>query len=95
VRIISERPIKEFRKKFSDSEASLLAWVRIVRAAEWSSFADVRATFANADQIRERVVFNIARNRYRLIAFIHYRAGVVYVKAILTHTEYDKGDWKE
>jgi mRNA-degrading endonuclease HigB of HigAB toxin-antitoxin module len=28
-----------------------------------------------------------------LIAYVHYRRQIVYIKYVLTHAEYDKGDW--
>ena len=37
---------------------------------------------------------DIGGNKYRLIAFVHYRRKVVYIKRILTHKDYDKGTWK-
>jgi len=39
-------------------------------------------------------VFNIGGNKYRLIARIDYRGQQVFILYILTHKEYDKGDWK-
>ena len=39
-----------------------------------------------------RVVFNIAGNKYRLIVKFHYNTGKGYVRFIGTHTEYDKID---
>lgn len=32
--------------------------------------------------------------KLRLIAAIHFNAGRVFVRAVLTHRKYDKGDWK-
>jgi len=40
-------------------------------------------------------VFNIGGNKARLIAAIHYNRGKVYIRAVLTHAEYDKNKWKE
>ncbi len=40
------------------------------------------------------IVFNIGGNKYRLIASIHFNRGKVYIRRVLTHSEYDKGDWK-
>jgi mRNA-degrading endonuclease HigB of HigAB toxin-antitoxin module len=34
-------------------------------------------------------------NKVRLIAAIHYNRKRIYVRAVLTHDEYDKGKWKE
>lgn len=45
--------------------------------------------------VMRRFLFLGLRNRYRLIAFIAFRSGIVYVKEILSHKEYDKGQWKQ
>ena len=39
-------------------------------------------------------VFDIGGSKYRLITFVDYRRQIVYIKHILTHKQYDKGDWK-
>jgi mRNA interferase HigB len=44
---------------------------------------------------RPVVVFNIGGNAYRLVAAIHYNKQVVYVLRIMTHAEYDRGEWKK
>lgn len=95
MRIVSERAIRDFCKKHSEAEASLLNWRRVVRGASWNSFADVKSAVSSADVVGEKVVFDIAQNRYRLIAFISYRRQALYIKAILSHREYDKGAWKK
>ncbi len=92
---MSEKALREFGNKHSDAVASLAAWKRIVRRADWKSGADVKLTFPNADLVGEKTVFNIAQNRYRLIAFVSFRYRSIFVKAILTHKEYDKGEWKK
>jgi mRNA interferase HigB len=94
LRIVSEKALREFARRHSDSTESLEGWKRVVRNSAWKSFVDVRATFSSADSVGEKTVFDIAFNRYRLIAYIHFRRQIVFVKAILTHRQYDKGDWK-
>ncbi len=76
------------------------AWYRTVSGAEWSSIADVRATYPHADGVetgrRETLtVFNVAGNKYRLIARIRYDYRLVNVRFVLTHAAYTKGKWKE
>jgi mRNA interferase HigB len=39
-------------------------------------------------------VFNIGGNKARLIAALHYNRRKVYIRAVLTHAEYDTGKWK-
>ncbi|PYV32278.1 MAG: hypothetical protein DMG22_13905 [Acidobacteria bacterium] len=61
------------------------------------NFAEVRHVFKDADAVEEYVIFNIRRNRYRLVTIIHYSRlrderlteGHVYVRSFLTHKEYD------
>jgi mRNA interferase HigB len=95
VRIVSEKALREFAAKHSDASAALAIWKTIVRRADWKSSADVKATFSDSDRVGETTVFNIALNRYRLIAFIGFRGRKVFIKAILTHKEYEKGEWKK
>ncbi len=93
VRIVSEKALRNFVSKHSDAAASLAGWRTIVRRADRKNGVDVTATFSNSDQVGEKTIFNIAQNRYRLIAFISFRARKVFIKAILTHKEYEKGDF--
>jgi mRNA interferase HigB len=73
----------------------LRAWYQAVRQDEWRNFADVRSRFPHADLVGALTVFNIGGNKYRLIAAIHYNRGKVYVRHVLTHAAYSRGDWKE
>ena len=95
MRIVSERAIREFCEKHSEAAASLSHWRRIVRGAVWKSFVDMKTSLSSADSVGDKVVFDIAQNRYRLIAFISYHRQALYIKAILSHKEYDKGTWKK
>ena len=95
MRIISERRIHEFGGKYSDATASLANWKRAIRAAGWKNHAEVKAQFHDSDLVGEKTVFNIAKNRYRLIVFINLHAQIVYIKEILAHRDYDKGASKQ
>lgn len=92
--IISIRRLREFWQKHNQAEAALRAWYTRVQAAQWQNFAEVRADFASADQVKRLTVFNIAGNNYRLIARMEYAQQKVYVRAVLTHAEYNREGWK-
>jgi mRNA interferase HigB len=66
-----------------------------MKQAEFGSFAELRAVFPSVDQVGKLTVFNIGGNRVRLIAAIHYNRLKVYIRAVLTHEEYDGNRWKE
>ena len=100
MRIIKTSMLKAFWEAHPQAKASLMTWLRQVKVAEWRTFADVRKTLPSADAVkvasgRQVVVFNIAHNRYRLIAAVHYNTQIVYTMMILTHSEYDRGTWKD
>lgn len=72
-------------------KAALEAWFHEVRQAEWKEPADVKAYYGNASIVgADRVVFNIKGNDYRLVTAIDYRRGIVFIKWLGSHTDYDK-----
>ena len=93
MRIIALSTLKAFwegRPAHGDAREPGLAWYRHALRADWASPADVKADFGNASILRDgRVVFNIAGNKYRLVAWINYPYRVVYVRFIGTHAQYD------
>lgn len=71
----------------------MLRWYHMAKRASWANLADVRGDFPHADSVEGFTVFNIA-GKYRLITTIKYRWGIIYVREILTHVEYEKDAWK-
>jgi mRNA interferase HigB len=93
--IITRKRLNEFGARHPDARPSLEQWYRLMKSGSYASFVDLRATFPSADQVGRLTVFNIGGNRVRLIAAIHYNRQRVYIRAVLTHAEYDEGRWKE
>ncbi|MBH2010872.1 MAG: type II toxin-antitoxin system HigB family toxin [Xanthomonadaceae bacterium] len=76
-----------------DAEEALKAWYEVAKLANWTNPGEVKAQFGNASIVgKNRVVFNIAGNKYRLIVAFAYRMGWGYVKFVGTHAEYDAID---
>jgi mRNA interferase HigB len=57
--------------------------------------AEVRNSWRNPDVVGRFVVFDISHNKCRLIATIKYRWGMVYIRGILSHAEYDEKEWQK
>lgn len=87
--------LDRFSAKHADAESRLARWRATVEAAAWKNPADMKKTLGSADVVGSQTVFNIGGNNYRLIARINYALQFVRVQRVLTHAEYDKGDWKE
>jgi mRNA interferase HigB len=93
MRILSRRTLRQFweRSQHADSEQPLRAWFREASKADWESPADVKAAYRSASFVgNDRVVFNIAGNKYRLVVRINYHYRIVYVRFVGTHRQYDK-----
>jgi mRNA interferase HigB len=95
VHIITRKRLNEFAEKYPESKSALTHWYMTVKKGNFSNFAELRAVFSSADRVGRLTVFNIGGNRVRLIAAIHYNRKKVYIRAVLTHAEYDAGKWKE
>lgn len=95
MRIISRKKLEDFWLKHPQSRPSLESWYRIVKRSAFTAFSELKTTFPGADTVGKLTVFNIGGNKYRLVAAVHYRGGRVYVRKILSHSEYDKGKWKK
>ena len=93
--IISRKALQQFWERYPDSKGSLIRWFKIVEKTQFSTFNELRQTFPFADKVGELIVFNIGGNKYRLIASIHFNRSKVYIRHVLTHSEYDKGAWKK
>ena len=102
MRVIARRTLREFlqssagHKDHAALKAALEAWFDEVRKARWKSTADVKRLYATASVVTaDRIVFNIKGNDYRLVASVDFEKGIVWIKWIGTHREYDKIDVKE
>ena len=93
--IITRKRLNEFAEKHPDTKTSLEHWYRLMKRGHFRLFVELRADFPHADQVGKLTVFNIGGNKARLIVAIHYNRQKVYIRAVLTHDDYDKGRWKE
>ncbi|MBI1297843.1 type II toxin-antitoxin system HigB family toxin [bacterium] len=93
--IITRKRLNEFVERHPDAKAGLEYWYRLMKQCTFGSFAELRAIFPSADQVGKLTVFNIGGNKARLIAAVHYNRQKIYIRAILTHPDYDRGLWKE
>lgn len=93
MRIIAKRTLVEYWEKNPnniDAKGQLEAWYKEVKLAIWHTPSDVKEKYRNASIIKKnRVVFNICGNKYRLVVKINYAAQIVFIRFIGTHKEYD------
>lgn len=102
MRIIARRTLREFcdsRASHKDGralKAALDAWFDEARRARWKATADIKRQYRNASVVTaDRVVFNVKGNDYRLVVAVDFEKGIVWIKWIGTHADYDKIDVAE
>ena len=91
--IIARRTLKEYARQYPDAEGQLEAWYADAKKAYWKKPTDVTQVYVNARTIpNNRIVFKIKGNKYRLIVWVRYDYGRVYIRWFGPHSEYDKID---
>ena len=89
--VITRKRLNEFAERHSDAETALADWYAIVKRNAFSSFPNLKSMFPTADQVGKLTVFNVGGNKVRVIAAIHYNQWRIYIRAVLTHEEYERG----
>lgn len=96
--VISRKKLVDADRKHGGLAVPLDAWYRTAKSAQWKSLEEVRRTYSHADGVvaadRVFTVFNVSGNKYRLVTEIFCRDQTILVRHVLTHVEYDDGDWK-
>ena len=93
--IFTRRRLNEFAAVHPEALSALQRWYRLAKKRNFSSLEDLRLTFPSADKVGKLTVFDIGGNKVRLIAAIHYNRRKIYIRAVLTHEEYDQDTWKD
>ena len=89
--IVSRGALLDFQDRLPDSSGALNSWFAEAKKAQWKKPSDIKEQYRSASILKDsRVVFNICGNKYRLVVKIAYPAGIVQIRFIGTHTEYNK-----
>ena len=91
--IVSRRGLEQLISLHPETRSALSRWYSIVSRVRWERFEDVRATFSSVDRVGEVLIFNVMGGNFRLIATISSGYQRLYLKALLTHKEYDRKEW--
>ena len=93
MRVIAKSTLRLFWTKHKDSEQQLKSWYKEADEAVWKGPRDIKKDYHSASFLADnRVVFNIKGNNYRLITRINYDYGIVWIRFVGTHGQYDKID---
>ncbi len=91
MRIITKGTLKDFWIRYPDAEQELKYWHQKIKESDYRSPNEIIRDNPAADVVgNNRIVFNICRNKYRLIVLFRYTLQRAYIRFIGTHKEYDK-----
>ncbi len=91
MRIISKRALIECWERHADAKQPLEAWYKSVVEQSWTTPTSVLALWPRASVVGDdRLVFRIKGNHYRLVVRVNYQAGIVYIRFVDTHAEYNR-----
>ena len=92
MKTFGEAALAAFARKHPASRKPLQRFVAIVRAALWPHFPAVKETFPTADYAPATgtLIFNIGGNKYGLITRVDFEEGLLVIRTVLTHQEYNR-----
>jgi mRNA interferase HigB len=89
--VISRKKLREFGDEEPEAKAALDSWFHEAKKADWKTPAQIKEKYRSASILKNnRVVFNIAGNKYRLVVRINYEKGTVFVRFVGSHADYDE-----
>jgi mRNA interferase HigB len=99
MRVIGLPILVSFWQSHNTARKPLEKWCQVVKEAKWNNWSQLKSTFRSADLVlvgtKKYVVFNVGGNKYRIVAIVNFKGQIVIVEAALTHSQYDKGRWKD
>jgi mRNA interferase HigB len=93
MRVVAKSSLVKFWRQpgCADSQGALQSWYDETIKANWRTPQNIKDQYSSASICaNNRVVFNIAGNKYRLVVEMQYRAGIAWVKFVGTHARYDQ-----
>lgn len=93
MKLLGKKLLHDFKQIHADARSQIESWRAEVEEAEWETPHDLKRKYSKASILgNQQVVFDICGNKYRLLAKVNYKNGIVLVNKIGTHKEYNK--WK-
>lgn len=90
MKLLYKKLLYDFKEKHADARSEIESWEAEVEGAQWNTPNDLKKRYPKASLVKnQKVVFDICRNKYRLLVQISYKNGIVLIQKIGTHKEYD------
>jgi mRNA interferase HigB len=94
MRVLSLRALRDFWEKERRSEDVLRDFYSKLTRIEPRNLSELKKVFPAVDLVGSCYVFNVGGNKYRVITRIHFNRQMVFIRHVLTHSDYDRDKWK-
>jgi mRNA interferase HigB len=91
--VISRKPFADAIKRYPNDATALENTYNVLKRGDFKTPLELKAVFKSLDNFKYKDkwwVIDIGGNNLRMLAFIEFRHNRMYVKHIVTHTEYDE-----
>jgi mRNA interferase HigB len=92
--IISQKRIKKSVEEYPNVADALLAWLKLMKNNNPANFSEMKRMVNSIDKVNNYHIFDIGGNKLRLIAVVDYKYRKLFIREILTHSEYEKRRFK-
>jgi mRNA interferase HigB len=90
MKLLGKKLLHDFQEAHADARSQIESWEAEVEEIQWSNPHDLKSRYPKASLIKDQyVVFDLCWNKYRLLVQVNYKNGIVLIKKIGTHKEYD------
>ncbi len=93
MRVFALRTLVRFWERHPRAKEPLQSWYYEIKRVNWKKPEDVKQQYPRASILgNNRVQFDIRGNEFRLVCAIRYDKGLIFIKFLGTHADYDKID---
>ncbi|SPE33240.1 conserved hypothetical protein [Candidatus Sulfopaludibacter sp. SbA6] len=93
MKVLRKRGLFERAGRHPETIPALERFYDYARKARWHGFNDVRQQFPSVDRVGDVLIFNVLGGNYRLITTVDYPTQRLFIKALMTHREYERKEW--
>jgi mRNA interferase HigB len=90
MKLLGKQLLYGFIEKHADARSQVGSWLAEVEGANWKAPYELKYRYPKASILgNQQVIYDICGNKYRLWTQISYKNGIVLIKNIGTHKEYE------
>ena len=91
MRIIGLGILHSFCAKHADCRSWIANWISDAKGTHWKTTHDIKKRYPSASFLGDSIViFNVRGNEYRLEVQVAFAVGVVAIKWVGSHSQYDR-----